>query len=147
MAKKMRSEGQLDQAAIYSKLARIKWAGAKRGKLTEEELKQYHNLREQLAKLKKGGTDSKGRPEKERQEQVILYTTRGCGYCTKAANLLKSKGIDFVNTDIGVNRQSWEEVAQKTKEAGINWRGGVPVIIAGDKIIVGFNKTALNRIK
>jgi len=64
MAEKMRSEGQLDQAAIYSKLARIKWAGAKRGKLTEEELKQYHNLREQLAKLKKGGTDSKGRPEK-----------------------------------------------------------------------------------
>jgi hypothetical protein len=62
MAKKMRSEGHLDYAEIYSKLARIKWAAAKRGKLTGEEGKQYKNLLEQLAKLKKGGTDSKGRP-------------------------------------------------------------------------------------
>jgi hypothetical protein len=52
-----------------------------------------------------------------------------------------------VRKNIRADKKARAEVAKKTKQAGINWHGGVPVIIAGDKIIVGFNKTALNRIK
>ncbi len=78
---------------------------------------------------------------------MILYTARGCGYCTKAANLLKSNGIEFVKRDIGVSRKAYEEVAHKTKKAGIKWRGGVPVTDARGKIIVGYNKSALDRIQ
>ena len=79
--------------------------------------------------------------------KVTLYCIPSCGYCTKAANLLKSNGVEFERKNISADKKARGVLAKKTKEAGINWRGGVPVIIAGDKIIVGFNKTALNRIK
>ena len=79
--------------------------------------------------------------------KVTLYVVKGCSYCVKAAALLKSKGVDFVKKDIRKDKKAYHEVKAHTKEASINWRGGVPVIIAGDKIIVGFNKTAINRIK
>jgi hypothetical protein len=52
-----------------------------------------------------------------------------------------------VNKDIGVNRQAYEEVAQKTKKAGIKWSGGVPVTDARGKITVGYNESALNSIQ
>ena len=105
-----------------------------------------------------GGGNSSGRPQSQQggreqggREQgvakVTLYCIPSCGYCTKAANLLKSNGVEFERKNISADKKARGFLAKKTKEAGINWRGGVPVIIAGDKIIVGFNKTALNRIK
>jgi len=97
-----------------------------------------------------GGREQGGREQGGREQgvaKVTLYCIPSCGYCTKAANLLKSNGVEFERKNISADKKARGVLAKKTKEAGINWRGGVPVIIAGDKIIVGFNKTALNRIK
>jgi arsenate reductase-like glutaredoxin family protein len=97
-----------------------------------------------------GGREQGGREQGGREQgvaKVTLYSIPSCGYCTKAADLLKSNGVEFERKNISADKKARSLLAKKTKEAGINWRGGVPVIIAGDKIIVGFNKTALNRIK
>ena len=126
--------------------------------LTEEQKEKLRKWRAQQRAQRQqqnqnGGGNSSGRPQSQQggREQgvakVILYCIPSCGYCTKAANLLKSNGVEFERKNISADNKARGVLAKKTKEAGINWRGGVPVIIAGDKIIVGFNKTALNRIK
>ena len=97
-----------------------------------------------------GGREQGGREQGGREQggaKVTLYCIPSCGYCTQAANLLESNGVEFERINISADQKARGVLAKKTKEAGMNWRGGVPVIIAGDKIIVGFNKTALNRIK
>ncbi|MBC8326879.1 MAG: hypothetical protein H8E27_14765 [Verrucomicrobia subdivision 3 bacterium] len=116
-----------------------------------------------------GGGNSSGRPQSHQQgngtkpsqeggrglgathnkphSKVVLYSIPSCGYCTKSADLLKSNGVDFVRKNIRTDGKARAVVAKKTKEAGIHWRGGVPVVIAGDKVIVGYNKTALNQLK
>ena len=136
--------------------------------LTEEQKEKLrkwraHQRAQRQQQNQKGGGNSSGRPQSQQggreqggreqggREQgvakVTLYCIPSCGYCTKAANLLKSNGVEFERKNISADKKARGVLAKKTKEAGINWRGGVPVIIAGDKIIVGFNKTALNRIK
>ena len=126
--------------------------------LTEEQKEKLrkwraHQRAQRQQQNQNGGGNSSGRPQSQQggREQgvakVTLYCIPSCGYCTKAANLLKSNGVEFERKNISADKKARGVLAKKTKEAGINWRGGVPVIIAGDKIIVGFNKTALNRIK
>ena len=131
--------------------------------LTEEQKEKLRNWRahqraQRQQQNQNGGGNSSGRPQPQQggreqggREQgvakVTLYCIPSCGYCTKAANLLKSNGVEFERKNISADKKARGVLAKKTKEAGINWRGGVPVIIAGDKIIVGFNKTALTRIK
>ena len=131
--------------------------------LTEEQKEKLrkwraHQRAQRQQQNQNGGGNSSGRPQSQQggreqggREQVgakvTLYCIPSCGYCTKAANLLKSKGVEFERKNISADKKARGFLAKKTKEAGINWRGGVPVVIAGDKIIVGFNKTALNRIK
>ena len=97
------------------------------------------------------GSGQQGRGNNGQQtsqsDQVILYTIPNCGYCTKAAKLLQDNGIDFVKKNIASDHAARAELGRKTREAGIQWRGGVPVTDARGDIIVGYNRTALNRIQ
>jgi len=60
---------------------------------------------------------------------------------------LKENNVDFVRKDISSDHAARREVAQKTRDANLNWRGGVPVTDARGDIIVGYNRTALSRIE
>ena len=141
LAEKMRKEGHLDQAEIYSKLARIKWAGAKRGKLTEEELKQYHNLRGQLAKLEKGGRDSQGRPEKGNQSSGSKF---GLG---KSSSKQQKPGQkpEQRKPDSGRPEQSGREQSMKFPK---HW-GDIPAVQTRDYVRLpgnfGFGSSTLAR--
>ncbi len=83
----------------------------------------------------------------QQSDKVILYTIPSCGYCKKAAKLLKDNGIAFAEKNIQSDHAARAELAKKTREAGIQWRGGVPVTDARGDIIVGYNRTALSRIE
>lgn len=126
-----------------------KGGGNSSGKPEPRGEQEQHNKTSSKGGHKKqgGGLGAKQNEQNGSHSKVILYCAPGCGYCTKAANLLKEKGIDFVRKNIRADGKARAEVAEKTKEAGINWRGGVPVIDAKGKIIVGYNKSALSRIK
>jgi len=51
-----------------------------------------------------------------------------------------------VKKDIREDKKAYHEVKERTKKAGVNWRGGVPVTAAGKHVIVGYNKSALERL-
>jgi glutaredoxin 3 len=72
---------------------------------------------------------------------VTIYTTMTCGYCRRAKEILKSKGIAFREIDVGGNARLREEMVARA--------GGqrtVPQIFIGDAHIGGCDELVdLNR--
>jgi len=70
---------------------------------------------------------------KKETPEVVMYTATFCSYCAGAKNLLKKKGVDFLEIRI-------DEEADKRKEmerrAG---RDSVPQIFIGDEHVGGFD--------
>ena len=64
-------------------------------------------------------------------KQVTIYTTRNCPHCTRAKDLLKCRGISFLEIDVTEDKKKREEVKER-----YGWMT-VPIIVIGDKCIGG----------
>jgi glutaredoxin-like YruB-family protein len=71
---------------------------------------------------------------------INLYSTPTCHYCKVAKDYLKQKGVKFTEYNVAANRKKAEEMIRKTRQMG------VPVIDINGKIIVGFDKTKLDKL-
>ncbi|MBN2372582.1 glutathione S-transferase N-terminal domain-containing protein [bacterium] len=65
---------------------------------------------------------------------VKVYSTSTCPYCHMLKDFLKERNIPFEDVDVGADRESAQEMMDKSGQIG------VPVIDIEGKIIVGFNK-------
>jgi glutaredoxin-like YruB-family protein len=72
-------------------------------------------------------------------KKATVYSTRTCPYCTLAKEFLKAKGIAFKEIDVSKDKEAAEEMIQKSGQMG------VPVIDIDGTIIVGFNRTAIEK--
>jgi glutaredoxin 3 len=66
---------------------------------------------------------------------VEIYTTRYCPYCSSAKALLKRKGVNYSEIDIGRDRDRREEMIQRA-----NGRMTVPQIFIGTVHVGGSNE-------
>lgn len=71
--------------------------------------------------------------------EVKVYSTPTCPYCAMVKEYLSSKGVTFENIDVAADQSAGEEMVK------ISGQMGVPVIVAGNEIIVGFDKGAINK--
>lgn len=71
--------------------------------------------------------------------EVKVYSTPTCPYCKMAKEYLSSKGITFTNIDVAADQAAGKEMVK------ISGQMGVPVIVAGSEVIVGFDKGAINK--
>lgn len=71
--------------------------------------------------------------------EVKVYSTPTCPYCKMVKEYLSSKGVTFENIDVAADKAAGEEMVK------ISGQMGVPVIVAGNEIIVGFDKGAINK--
>ncbi|MBU5689776.1 MAG: glutaredoxin family protein [Candidatus Aenigmatarchaeota archaeon] len=71
--------------------------------------------------------------------QVKIYTTSTCPYCEMAKKYFKSKNIDFEEINVQDNPEAAVELIEKSGQMG------VPVIEIDNKIIIGFNRNAIER--
>lgn len=71
--------------------------------------------------------------------EVKIYSTPTCPYCNLAKDYLSSKGVSFRNIDVSADPAAAEEMKN------VSGQLGVPVIIAGSEVIVGFDKGAINK--
>lgn len=76
---------------------------------------------------------------------VTVYGTSTCGYCTKAKDYLKSKGIAFVDKNVGTDAAAKAEMMQKAQAKGLNVTG-VPVIDVCGDMVLGFNQAKLDEL-
>lgn len=72
--------------------------------------------------------------------KVKIYTKPTCPYCQQAKKWLKDNNIEFDDFNV-------EEEKYKDELVEVSGQMGVPVIVAGEKIIVGFEEKELEQLK
>lgn len=69
--------------------------------------------------------------------KIEIYTRMFCGYCARAKSLLKSKGVDFVEYEIGSEPARRDEMLARLPDART-----VPQIFIDDQPIGGSDELA-----
>lgn len=67
---------------------------------------------------------------------VKMYSTRFCPYCMRARSLLKRKGVEWDEIDVGGDTDLWQEMES------LSGRDTVPQIFIGDLHIGGYDDMA-----
>ncbi len=82
-----------------------------------------------------------------RDNDVIIYRTSWCGYCKKAAEYLRAKGVKFVEKDIEKDPKARQDMLARAQRAGVPQSSlqGVPILAVKGKIITGFDRNAIDR--
>jgi glutaredoxin 3 len=70
--------------------------------------------------------------------KIIIYSTPSCPYCHLVKDYLKEKGVEFEEKDVSVDRFAAREMVGRSGQMG------VPQIVINDKVIVGFNRDAID---
>lgn len=66
-------------------------------------------------------------------KKVTIYSTPTCHYCDLAKEFFKEEGIKFTAIDVSTDLEKRKEMIDKSGQMG------VPVIVVGKEVIVGFN--------
>lgn len=66
--------------------------------------------------------------------KVTIYSTPSCHFCHMAKDFFTEKNVAFEDFDVAADMDKRKEMINKSGQMG------VPVIIIGDQLIVGFNK-------
>ena len=69
--------------------------------------------------------------------KVKVYSTPTCPWCVKVKEFLKEKNVEFENIDVSENEDAAKEMMEKSGQMG------VPQIEINGKVIVGFDKEAI----
>ncbi len=86
-------------------------------------------------------------PAVSKDNDVIIYRTSWCGYCKKAAEYLRTKGVKFVEKDIEKDPNARQDMLARAQKAGVPQSAlqGVPILAVKGKIITGFDRNAIDR--
>ena len=68
---------------------------------------------------------------------VTIYSTPTCPWCKKVKDFLKENNVIFEEVNVAGN----QEAAQKMIK--VSGQMGVPVVVAGEEVIIGFDENAL----
>lgn len=71
---------------------------------------------------------------------ITIYTTPTCAFCHMAKNYFKSQGLEYKEIDVAREPTGAQMLIEKSGQLG------VPVIDVDGKIIVGFNRPALEMV-
>jgi len=68
---------------------------------------------------------------------IIVYSTPVCSWCVKVKEFLTEKGVEFESFDVSADTEKAKEMTDKSGQRG------VPVTDINGKIIVGFDRDAI----
>ncbi len=68
------------------------------------------------------------------QKTVTIYSTPTCHFCSMAKEFFAEKGIEYTGYDVSTDAAKREEMIQLTGQLG------VPVIVIGEDMMVGFDR-------
>jgi len=71
-------------------------------------------------------------------KSVTIYSTPTCHFCQMAKEFFVEKGIEYTNYDVSQDAAKREEMIKMTGQLG------VPVIVVGGDIMVGFDRAKIS---
>lgn len=76
----------------------------------------------------------------KKQPRVIMFSTPTCSYCRKAKQYFRKNGIRFKDVDVSRDQAAARDMVRKSGQQG------VPQIVIGGKVIVGFDRPKIDRL-
>jgi glutaredoxin 3 len=76
----------------------------------------------------------------KKQPRVVLFTTPTCTYCRTAKAYLRQRNIKFKDVDVSRDAAAARDM---TKRSG---QQGVPQILIGSKVVVGFDRPKIDKL-
>ena len=73
-------------------------------------------------------------------KNVTIYSTPTCHFCHMAKDFFKANNVAYTENDVASNLEKRKEMIEKSGQMG------VPVILIGDDLIVGFNKPKIAQL-
>lgn len=73
-------------------------------------------------------------------QNVIIYSTNTCHFCHVAKDFFTANGIVFTEYNVGTDIEKRKEMIEKSGQMG------VPVIMIGSEIIVGFDQPKISKL-
>lgn len=73
-------------------------------------------------------------------KKVTVYSTPTCHFCNLAKEYFKANNVPFESFDVSTDREKQMEILDKTGQMG------VPVILIGDDVVVGFDKPKIDAL-
>ena len=73
-------------------------------------------------------------------KKVQIFSTPSCVYCVSAKNFFKENHIEYEEFNVA---EDMEKRAEMIKRSG---QMGVPVIVIGNDVVVGFNKDKIENL-
>lgn len=71
-------------------------------------------------------------------KKVQIFSTPTCSYCHMAKDFFKKNNVSYEDFDVAVNLEKRKEMVEKSGQMG------VPVILIGDELVVGFDKAKIS---
>jgi len=72
-------------------------------------------------------------------KEVIVYSTPACPYCKMAKDYLTGKNVKFKEIDVSTDQKAAKEMIGRSGQMG------VPQIVVGDVIIVGYDSDEIDK--
>lgn len=73
-------------------------------------------------------------------QNVTIYSTPTCHFCRMAKDFFTANSIVYTEYNVASDLEKRKEMIEKSEQMG------VPVIIIGDELIVGFDKPKITKI-
>jgi glutaredoxin 3 len=74
------------------------------------------------------------------QKEVTIYSTPTCHFCHMAKDFFKEKNITYTEHNVASDLEQRKIMVEKSGQMG------VPVIIIGDELTVGFDQTKITSL-
>ena len=71
--------------------------------------------------------------------ELTLYSRDMCSWCMDAKDYLSERGYQFTVIDVGRDRAAYDEMAKLSNQTS------VPVLAAGDEVLVNFDTDQLEK--
>jgi len=73
-------------------------------------------------------------------KKIIIYSTPTCHYCDEAKEFLTKYGKKYTSIDVA------KDLEARKKMVEVSGQMGVPVIVIGEEVMVGFNWEIKNKV-
>ncbi len=73
-------------------------------------------------------------------KKVTIYSTPTCHFCNMAKDYFKENQVEYDAFDVASDPEKRKEMMEKSGQLG------VPVILIGEEVVVGFNKPRLAKL-
>jgi glutaredoxin 3 len=84
--------------------------------------------------------NGKQKQQQKKQPRVIVFSTPTCTYCNMTKKYFRQNKVRFRDVDVSRDQAAARDMVRRSGQMG------VPVIVIGGKIIVGFDKPKINQL-